>query len=280
MMRIALLAFFAFAAAALAAPPCTPEASWTLEPDWYGGMTVPVAVEGKHLSLLVDTGGVRSMLTGSAVADLNLTPRPIRNERVTLYGGLQVTHWVRVDGAGMPDQFWVMPDARVPYALSGTLAPDFLSRYDVGFDFAHARMRLYAPGACPAGNAIPLKPDRTRHLIVTVMLDGKPIDAMLDTGASRSDFSLETARALFGTALREQPAERADCERGVSTHAFRQISIGGVTINDPDIVLVPDAIGGRPADSPRLVLGMGILRRLHLTVFYSRNRLAVARATP
>lgn len=279
MMRLAALAFFAFATAAAAAPPCTPVESLTLEPDWYGGMTVPVTVGGKQLSLLVDTGGVRSMLTGSAVADLNLAPRPIRNERVTLYGGLQVTHWVQVEGAGMPDQFWVMPDARVPYALSGTLAPDFLSRYDVGFDFAHARMRLYASGSCPAENAIPLIPDRSRHLIVTVMLDGKPIDAMLDTGASRSDFSLETARALFGAGLREQPAQRADCERGLATHAFHQISIGGVTIADPDIVLVPDAIGGRPPGSPRLVLGMGVLRRLHLTVFYGRNRIAVARAT-
>jgi predicted aspartyl protease len=279
MMRLAALAFFAFATAAVAGP-CAPVESLTLEPDWYGGMTVPVTVEGRHLSLLIDTGGVRSMLTGSTVADLNLAPRPIRNERVTLYGGLEVTQWVRVEGAGMPDRFWVMPDTRVPYALSGTLAPDFLSRYDVGFDFAHARMRLYAPRSCPAENAIPLKPDRMRHLIVTVMVDGVPVDAMLDTGASRSDFSLETARALFGNRLTEQPARRADCERGLATHAFREISIGGVKISDPDIVLVPDAIGGRPPGSPRLVLGMGILRRLHLTVFYSRNRIAVARATP
>lgn len=279
-MRLAAaLAFLLFAVAA-AAEPCAPVARYTLEPDWYGGPTVSIALGGRHLALLVDTGGVRSMLTGSTVADLKLAPQPIRDARVTLYGGLEITEWVRIDGPGLPDAFYVMPDARVPYALSGTLAPDFLARYDVGFDFARARMTLFAPGACPAEATQPLLPDASHHLVVMVNLDGRPIPAMLDTGASRSDFSLQTARQLFGADLREEPARRADCERGLATHPFRTLTIGGVAIENPDIVLVPDAVGGRPPGSPRLVLGMGVLRRLNLTVFYSRGRLAVTRAVP
>lgn len=273
-MRLAILAF-AMLAAGAAATPCTPVATLTLEPDWFGGPTVDVTLGGKDLSLLVDTGGTRSMLTGSAVRDLKLQPRPIRNERVTLYGGLEVTEWVKVQAPGLPSSFYVMPDARVPYALSGTLAPDFLSRYDVGFDFARARMSLFKPGACPASDAIAVQQDETRHLIVTIDLDGRKIPAMLDTGASRSDFSLETARRLFGADLKETPARRADCERGIAVHSFRHLTIGGVTLDAPDIVLVPDRIGRRPPGSPRLVLGMGILRRLHLTVFYERGRIAI-----
>jgi hypothetical protein len=279
-MRVAtILAFLVFAVAA-DAQPCAPVTSMPLEPDWYGGPTVSVGLGGRALSLLVDTGGVRSMLTGSTVTDLKLAPQPIRDARVTLYGGLQITEWVHVEAPGLPQAFYVMPDARVPYALSGTLAPDFLARYDVGFDFARARMDLFAPGVCPIGNAVPLGFDASHHLIVMVELDGRPIQAMLDTGASRSDFSLETARQLFGTSLLEQPTRRADCERGLATHPFRTLTIGGVKIDTPDIVLVPDAIGGRPPGSPRLVLGMGVLRRLNLTVFYSRGAIAVARATP
>jgi predicted aspartyl protease len=273
-MRYATLAFALFAAGAAAAP-CTPVANLTLEPDWYGGPTVDVPLGGKDLSLLVDTGGARSMLTGSAVRDLKLKPLPIRGERVTLYGGLEVTDWVKVQAPGLPSSFYVMPDARVPYALSGTLAPDFLSRYDVGFDFARARMSLFKPGACPVSDATPMQQDETHHLIVTIELDGRKIPAMLDTGASRSDFSLETARRLFGTDLKEAPARRADCERGVAVHTFRRLTIGGVTLDHPDIVLVPDQVGGRPPGSPRLVIGMGILRRLNLTVFYGRDRIAI-----
>lgn len=279
-MRIVGAIALLLAATTAQAEPCRPLADWTLEPDWFGGMTVPVRIGDRPLALLVDTGGVRSMLTASTVSDLGLARRPIRGERVTLYGRAQVTQWVHIDSAGLPPAFYVMPDARVPYALNGTLAPDFLSRFDVAFDFARARMRLFAPGACAASDAIALAPDPSRHLIVGVELDGQVIPAMLDTGASRTDFSLETARRLFGAMLKEEPADRADCEPGLATHPFRSLTIGGVRIAEPDLVLVPDAIGGRPPASPRLVLGMGILRRLQLTVFYSRGRIAVAPATP
>lgn len=278
MKPLLALLFLILAASAQAA--CTPVASWTLEPDWYGGPTVAVKLGGKDLSLLVDTGGVRSMLTGSAVADLKLQPQPIRGERVTLYGGLEVTKWVAVADAVLPPSFYVMPDTRVPYALSGTLAPDFLSRYDVGFDFAAARLALFEPGQCPATRGAAMTQDASHHLIVTIDLDGRKIPAMLDTGASRSDFSLETARQLFGAGLQETPAKRADCERGVAVHTFRELTIGGVHLDAPDIVLVPDRIGGRPPGSPRLVLGMNILRRLHLTVLYSRDQIIVAPAEP
>jgi predicted aspartyl protease len=277
MKHLVILAFLALAMRAGAAP-CTPLAHWTLEPDWYGGPTVVVSLGGKPLSLLVDTGGVQSMLTGSTVAELKLKPQPIRGALVTLYGGLQLTEWVTVEDRLLPSAFYVMPDARVPYALSGTLAPDFLTHYDVGFDFAHAKMSLYRPGACEAANAVPLAADASHHLIVTVELDGRKIPAMLDTGASRSDFSLETARQLFGDGLKEEPARRADCERGLATANFHSLSIGGVRLDEPDIVLVPDRIGGRPPGSPRLVLGMNVLRQLHLDVHYSRGEIVITPA--
>ncbi len=268
---------------------------FVLETDWYGGVYVPVGIEGQRMKLLVDTGGATSMLTDSTVASLGLFPQPIRTHRVTMYGGVHLTNFVRVDGVQVgsapsnPSMFYVMPDNRIPYALSGTLAPDFLSRYDVEFDFANARMNLFAPGACPEhaywtsgpSGSVGLAPNPNHHIIAAVEIDGRTVMALLDTGASRSDLSLETARRLFGAALNPaalRPATAADTEPGLYTYPFRSISIGGVNLANPDIVLVPDAISRRPPRTPRLIIGMGILRRLHLYVSYSQNRLTLTPA--
>jgi len=279
-----LLAAALFAATAAAAP-CTPQGYFDLEPDWYGGMTVPANIEGRHLALLVDTGGVTSMLTESTVAALGLPRRPITGARITLYGGKTLREFVRVPAIAVGASplrnaaFFVMPDNRVPYALSGTLAPDVLSNYDVEFDFAKAKMMLYPAGSCPLEHALPLKPDEVHHLIANVELDGRHIDAFLDTGASRSDFSLETAQQMFGATLEaKKPALRADAEDGIYTYPFQQLTIGGIAVNGPDLLLVPDGIARRPSDSPRLVLGMNVLRHLHLFIAYSRGKIMITPA--
>lgn len=276
---------------------CRPQehTSFELATDWYGGVYVPVAVGGKQVKMLVDTGGASSMLTDSTVVSLGLVPQPIRTHRVTMYGGLRLTKLVRVgdvqvgSAPSTPSIFYVMPDNRIPYALSGTLAPDFLSRYDVEFDFANAHMNLFAPGSCsghaywtkkPSGS-VALVPNATNHIIASVEIDGQAVTALLDTGASRSDLSLETARQLFGAAMDPaalRPARRADAESGLYTYPFHTISIGGITLANPDIVLVPDAISRRPPHTPRLIIGMGILRRLHLYVSYSQNQLTLSPA--
>ncbi len=267
-----------------AAAPCAPVQQFVLETDWFGGVTVPVKIGGRELHLLVDTGGANSMLTATTVALLNLPKYPLRNMRVTMYGGMQITEYVRVDELSIgsapsgPTKFYVTPDNRLPYALAGTLAPDFLSRFDVEFDFANARMNLYQPGACPltAADAVPITPDANHHLITPVEIDGHTLPAMLDSGASRSDFSLETARSLFGSALDAmRPATTPDAEPGLYTYPFRKLSIGRVSVADPAIVIVPEGIAQRPAGTPRLVLGMGVLRRLHLYISYSRRLLAL-----
>jgi predicted aspartyl protease len=264
---------------------CRPT-SFTLETDWYGGVYVPAGIGGQPMKLLVDTGGATSMLTDSTVASLGLPRLPIRAARITMYGGLHIDSFVRVDGvqvggiAAAPATFYVLPDSRIPYALSGTIAPDFLSRYDVEFDFPNARMNLYAPG-CAAVNpraALPVTADNVRHVIVPVQVDGRTVMAMLDTGASRSDFSLEAAQQMFGPGMNAglRPACGADVEDGLYTHPFRTLSIGGVTVANPDLVLVPNQISRRPLNAPRLVLGMGVLRRTHMVIAYSRNLLQLS----
>jgi predicted aspartyl protease len=272
---------------------CRPGArtSFELATDWYGGVYVTAHIGSQRLKLLVDTGGTTSMLTDSTVAALGLEPQPIRSLHITMYGGLRIQKFVRVENirvgnmAATPATFLVMPDSRLPYELAGTLAPDFLAQYDVDLDFANARMNLLSPDRCTGPGeflkdgpvaAVPIMADSVHHVIVPVKLDGMTILAVLDTGASRSDLSFETAETLYGLNRNTpglRPAVGADVEDGLYRYPFKTLTIGGKAIGNPDLTLVPQGVSRRSASAPRLVLGMGILRHYRLYISYSRNLL-------
>lgn len=276
MNPVALAILGAVFVQAASAGNCRPEARFPIEPDWYGGPTVSLTVGGQSMALLVDTGGVKSMLTQSTTKRLGLQHYPITDSVVTLYGGAPIQDYVRLPpGELMPAEFYVMPDNHVPYALSGTLAPDVLSRYDVAFDFAKAEMTLYPSGECPVADGLRLTRDNANHVITTVEIDGRHLPAFLDTGASRSEMSYETARRLFWKTASAAPARRADTEDGVFVYPFEALTIGKVKVGMPDIVLVPDTMAKRPDSAPRLLLGMNILRRMKLFIAYSRGRIAI-----
>lgn len=276
------LATLAVALAVLLGPArgeCRTAAAFDLHTDWYGGVYIPVTAGGRSLNMLIDTGGTTSMLTASTVAALGLPLEPITMQRVTMYGGAELRNFVwlntmRIGNASSPPTaFLVVPDDRLPHELAGTLAPDFLSRYDIDLDLAAARLNLLLP--CPERfkGAIPITLDRSNHVIVPVRIDGKTIMAVMDTGASRTDLSLETARAVFGLGPGLHAAEGPDVEDGVYRYPFRSLAIGGITIDRPEIALVPDRISRRPLSTPRMVLGMSILRHYRLVIGYHEQLL-------
>jgi predicted aspartyl protease len=278
---------------------CRPElkASFELGTDWYGGVYVPARVSGMTLKLLVDTGGTYSMLTDSTVASLGLFRHRSRSPGMTLYGGETLDHFVMVNDmrigtiAANTVDFLVMPDARLPSELSGTLAPDVLSRFDVDFDFADARLNLFAPKRCggPAAlsasgkiDRIPIRLDEQKHVIIPVQVDGRNLTAYLDTGASRSEMSMEAARDLFG--LRpSSPGVRSLTEanngEGIFYYPFKTLTFDGVTVNAPYLPLVPNRLARRPLGGPQLILGMAVLRHYRLYIAYSERYLYVTPAT-
>jgi predicted aspartyl protease len=273
------------------------EVSLDLGTDWYGGVYVPASVEGKRLKLLVDTGGTLSMLTESTVASLGLHRERMQTLRMVMHGGDLLNRFVRIGevriGSIKIDTggFLVMPDARIPVELSGTLAPDILSRFDVELDFARAELNLFSPSHC-VGQAlfsaagvvteVPIHLDAQHHIIVPVQVDGRSITAYLDTGATRSEMSLEAAEKIFGwgqnsTELR--PLIEPDSGQGTVRYPFKSLSIGGITVNNPYLPLVPNRLSRRVSGGPPLILGMTILRHYHLYISYSERYLYLMPAT-
>jgi hypothetical protein len=160
------------------------------------GATVPMTIDGKKLTLLVDTGGVFSMISDSAAAALGLHPMSI-GQSFMAYGGQKVDSYVRasnIEFGGLKAarfDFLVVPATRDP-SIDGTLAPDILRAYDVDFDFAGGKFALFSHDHCPGkvvywsppGGAavIPIQIDSDGHIVVPVQLDGKELRAAIDTG--------------------------------------------------------------------------------------------------
>ena len=71
-----------------------------------------------------------------------------------------------------------------------------------------------------------------------------------------------------------QPDTDPDLGGRIYRYPFKSLTFGGVAIDNPDIVLVPDAQSRFPGGH-RFVLGMNILRRLHLYIAYREKKLYV-----
>ncbi len=130
---------------------------------------------------------------------------------------------------------------------------------------------------------VPITLDDTAHIDVPVELDGHRIKATVDTGSSRSYFSWENARHIAPTSTRISPGIKS--EHGRYHYAFKTLTMKGdgegvaINVQNPDIELVPDKASGMSYSDPILILGMGILRQLHLYVAFKEKKLYVTPAS-
>jgi hypothetical protein len=107
----------------------------------------------------------------------------------------------------------------------------------------------------------------------------------IDTGSSDSEMSLETAERLFDfdekSPLLKTLSE--DAHSRSYRYPFKNITLQGVTVRNPDLILVPDD-ESRVMDSgwdyhpPKLILGMNILRQLHMYIAYKEKMIYVTSA--
>lgn len=261
-----------------------------------GHVSVPMTIGDKTVRMLVDTGGVVSMLTPPVVSELDLSPQIIPLSRLRQYGGFVIDHYVTAHDVSLGGlktsklDLLVMPEHGYAPDIGGLLAPDIMRRYDVDFDFANATLSLFSQDHCegrvvywthdPYG-VVDISLNEFGQMTVPVMLDGKEIRAAIDTGAYHSAASLETIQDEFGiddknADLRLIPHENPSRPR--YRYPFKTLSFQSVTINNPDLVLVPDSQSKQSSEAPKILLGINVLRQLHLYVAYGERKLYVTPA--
>ncbi len=268
--------------------------------DRAGGPLIPATINGQTRSMLVDTGSIFSMVTAQTVDDLKLHEEQLPPRSFELIDGKPMNLMARVNEIiigqmrGKDWSFLVMPQGEdVAPEWAGTIGPDITGNYDIEFDFGAGKFAMFSPDHCRGEvvywtkdgyAALPVSlSDQDDHIRLTAMLDGKPVHVVIDTGTSTSIMNFGTAHELFGIATNDPALKKVECAScgsdGPVTYPFKTLSFGGVTVLNPNIDLYPDTLHYLgTSDEDEMIVGMSILRQLHLYLSYREKTLYVTPA--
>ncbi len=263
-----------------------------METEIDGEVTVPVSIDDFPGRWLIDTGNVRSTISEATVKRLALTER-FSSTPMEMFGGRKVllearTATLQIGPMSAHDYpLMVSPADVLPDDTIGMLAPDIMAAYDVEFDFAAGRFKMFSPQHCPGKVVywtkssyarVPFDLNADIHIIVDVEIDGKHLDATIDTGTARSTMSLTIANRLFGLT----PSSPGMIATGLHSinglpqtatyrYPFKALNFDGVSVTTPFIEIVDDR--GLPGRVSHLLLGVQTLRQLHMYVAYGEQAL-------
>lgn len=267
-----------------------------------GSDLIPVSVNGVEKLFLFDTGGGITQIARNTAEELHLTLHP-GNVRVFDLAGNVSRDQTMVDrfAFGRVAQRDVPLAVSPPMLFDGIFAPDRLLDYDVDVDFGADTVSLFSPGHCSGGAPVwqamataPIALEGT-HIVVPVTLDGQVMDAILDTGASTTTLQVEYAQRLFMFPLGDAQTPESGVLNGVSSlktyrHIFQSIAFGTLTVHNLRVALIPDAMGrgGDPSRTqsaltnaaPKMIIGMDVLRRLHIYIALGERKMYVSQASP
>jgi predicted aspartyl protease len=277
---------------ALAQERCTaePVASLPMLP-MNGHVLVPVQVNDQPFFFLVDTGGFATSVSANLVERLKLPTYWIR-PRIIIEdaGGAQARQYARADSlviGNLQDKGErYMVGQEFGPAEDGLIAPDYLRNFDLDFDFAAQRLNLYRPRACsgkPPGSgdfsAVDMDVTEQGHIRIPVTLDGKRLQAMLDTGAPGSIIAASEANANFAVQASDEQKRTITGGQGgkveVGIHDFGKLEIGKFTQTGPRILVAAD--DKTRFDQSAILLGLRQLSGLRLFVSYRDRKLYVSR---
>lgn len=292
--------------------------SLDLNPLPNGLSTVPVTIDGSPRQMLFDTGGDISTLTQAAAESLGLHPA-VTGQKLLDLGGNASEAYVTLDSfviGGVQAKslpMMIAPQARIVNAsVDGIFAGDIMIKYDEEIDFANRKVLYFLSDHCdghvvhwtstpaaviPFRRALPGSRNiNDTHIRFHVMLDGKDLLALLDTGAPRTTINAKVADADFNVnenTPNTVPLGELD-GRKVVGYVFKTISFGNVTVNNPHVVILPDLIGLKDVNnntradshirrvdddlSDEITIGMDVIRKLHVYVATRESNLYVTAA--
>ena len=267
-----------------------------------GVITVPLEVNGSEATFILDTGAQRSVVTREAVGRLRLVRDQWVGTVMSGVGGVQSSPnadpaSISLGGVKLVRRtlthdnsltVGVLPGARAGDAvIDGLLGRDFLSVFDLDVDLPGRRLLLYRVSGCSGrflpwtGDyaAIPATMPTDTAIVVPVSLDGRPLRALLDTGAS---VSLLGAPGMFklgltAAALASDPADTVSGlgPRSVAMyrHLFRALAVGGDVTVSPRIWAAPV----RLTPIVDMLLGADWLAGRHVWISFASRQVFAAR---
>ena len=220
----------------------------------------------KPLLMILDTGASRTVLSPAAAARIGLGAGTLEVGRMLGGGGdvPAVSTAIRSIAFGHvqlgPGKVYILPEKQTAagtgeLGYDGMLGHDVLGRYQVDLDFPHQTVRLYEGKLCPgplpnwpAEVSIMPMTARLGPSLITVdgALDGLPVTTVLDTGWEAIDVGEAIAQRLNAKPDESKP-DRAVRVFGVGPNVvveklrrFKALSLGAMTIPDPDVAISPE----------------------------------------
>jgi predicted aspartyl protease len=269
---------------------------------------IPVSIGNAPRLAMIDTGAMVGLLDLKAADELGIERRATAR-----------THWEFFFANGeKASEFALVPSLKIgfqevtntdflikefkgpfPSGFAGTIGDDILKNFDIDFDFAAGKFNLFSPDHCPgkvvywakAYTDIDARIDRYGNIAVTMSLDGHDVDAIVDTGSPMTILNATDAKASFGIEATSPGAEALTNDvPGTFRYRFKSLTLGGIEMPNPMIVVMPDAFadasrrelrdeklqgyqGNDSGHGPTLILGADALRHLHVYIAYGERKI-------
>ena len=259
---------------------------------------VPVMVNGVPGRFILDTGAAQTVVTPDAVSHFGLALDEWTSTTMQGVGGIERRRnadprSVTIGGVALHRRS-VAQDATLRVAtlprsvvgawqIDGLLGRDFLSLFDLDVNFPGRTLTLYDVRGC-AGRflpwtadylSVPVENPAESALVVPVELDGVPLRALLDTGASRSLIAAP-GMARLGLGLERLQNDQHQVVSGMGPHTvtmwqhrFQQLRIGAETFAQPLFLVAPIEV--QPISD--LLLGADWLKGRDIWISYATHQL-------
>jgi predicted aspartyl protease len=258
----------------------------------------PVMVNGIPGTFILDTGAAQTAVTPDAVSHFGLALDEWAATTMHGVGGLERRRnanprSVELGGVALHRRSLARDStlrvATLPRSMvggrriDGLLGRDFLSLYDLDLDFPRRTLALYDVQGCTGRFlpwvdgylSVPVENPAESALVVPVALDGVPLRALLDSGASRT-LVAAPGMARLGLGIDRLRGDSSQIVSGVGPHTvtmwqhrFRELRIGDETFAQPMFLVAPIEI--RPISD--MLLGADWLMRHRIWISYATSQL-------
>jgi predicted aspartyl protease/tetratricopeptide (TPR) repeat protein len=288
----ALCGLLGAAGQASAASACRAVNYGTLPVEMVGGRATTMAkINGKDTRFIIDTGAFYNTMpraTAEALG-LHLEMAP-QGFYITGLGGSMGVSLTRVKEFGILDA--KLPNITFIVGGSdmgmGLLGAPLLDLFDLEADLAAGKMTIMKPTGCSnavmaywsPGNyneAKLLSPEGTydRKSRVTVLVNGKPVKALLDTGAHTAI----TRKAALRVGIDMSKAEAGGDGGGIGSHHYQtwiarvdSYSVGTETIQNSKMRIMDSDIGDGP-NPDEMLLGADFFLSHHIYIANSQRKI-------
>jgi len=226
-----------------------------------GSPVVAATINGQQVALAFDTGAGNSILWPGEVQRLGLTEESrgvdVHGVNGVALGGVAVVNALGIGSATAQDVPFMTAGRRfdgtifngVPFV--GLIGQDFLSNYDIFFDLPDKKINLYVLRGCDsqflqwtAGYekvSVTYGWHESRTTMIRTKIDGNEVDALLDSGASSTLISRQSA---LESGISEEDLKHDQTGMGwgvedksamTAIHKFRSLIVGSFHIENPTL---------------------------------------------